>query len=35
MLLLLTWKRQDFVAKFFFKTAFYGLDTEPEPEPEP
>ncbi len=23
------------IFQHFFKTAFYGLDTEPEPEPEP
>jgi hypothetical protein len=26
---------KDFLLKFFLKTAFYGLDTEPEPEPKP
>jgi hypothetical protein len=32
MLLLLTFKQQDFFQKCFFETAFYGLDMEPEPE---
>jgi hypothetical protein len=32
MLLLLTLRRQDFLKKCFFKTAFYGLLTELEPE---
>ncbi len=31
LLLLLTLKRQDFSQNFLVKTAFYGLDTEPEP----
>jgi hypothetical protein len=36
MLLLLTLKRQDYLQKnVFLKTAFYGLDTDPEPEPGP
>jgi len=43
MLLLLTLKKVRFVTKTFLKTAFHGLDSdpesepklEPEPEPEP
>jgi hypothetical protein len=35
MLLLLTLKRQEVLQKVFIKTAFYGLDTEPQPELEP
>ncbi len=27
-------KRQDFIPRLFYETAFYGLDTEPEPKPE-
>jgi hypothetical protein len=28
-------KKQRVFTKKILKTAFYGLDTEPEPEPEP